>query len=292
MQRFYKKSFLIQFATCAAVFTALVLVGAKAFAWHLTGALSIKASLLDSVLDGLASVINFWAIRAALKPADDCHTFGHGKAEALASLFQALIISITALWLLYEAFGHIFIKSEPPIYHATAIWVMFFSTGMTLILVLFQNYVIKQTNSLVIRSDALHYKTDILTNIGVLLSLFIAQSYHFPILDTVIGALIAVFILHSSWDIGRKSLDILMDHEIPDHEREQIIQISSAHPKALGVHALKTRSSGQKRFIQLHLDLPRDLRLYEAHTIADEVEDRLQEAFPDAEIIIHQDPVS
>lgn len=281
---------LIQWATYTAVVVATVLVVSKAFAWYVTDSLSIQASLVDSLLDTCASIINFIALRHALKPPDAEHRFGHGKAEALASLAQSIFIALSALWLMRE----VFYRSYHPtaiLYSTMAVIVMVASTVLTIFLVLGQRYVIARTQSLAISADSLHYQTDILTNIGVLISFGVSTYFHFVYVDTFVGAVIALYILYTSWQIVKKSFDILMDHELPKETLSTIRQLAQSHPQVLGIHDLRTRSSGHSEFIQMHLDLEASLTLDQAHHIAEEVAKKIYEVFPHAEVIIHQDPV-
>jgi ferrous-iron efflux pump FieF len=281
---------LVKIATFAAVAVAIFLVISKAFAWYITNSLSIKASFIDSLLDTFASIINFVAIRHALRPPDAEHRFGHGKVEALASLGQSVFIALSSLWLMHEVIGRIYQPIEIS-YNSGAIAIMIASTILTSILVLGQQYVIKKTNSLAISADSLHYQTDLLTNIGVLVSFFISIRFSFIYFDTIVGAGIAIYIFYTSWKIAAKSFDILMDRELPKTTLETIRTIAQNHPQVLGIHDLRTRSSGHSDFVQMHLDLEASLTLEQAHQIADDVANQVCQVFPTCEIIIHQDPV-
>ena len=168
---------------------------------------------------------------------------------------------------------------------------MIFSIIATLILVSFQKYVIRHTGSTAIKADALHYKTDLLVNASVIIALLLTF-YGWTHFDAIFAIAIARFILYSAWSIVRESIDLLMDHELPDEDREKIQETVLKHPGTQGLHDLRTRRSGIKVFIQLHLELDESLRLSEAHTIADQVEHELADLFPDAEVIIHEDPVT
>ncbi|RZI46762.1 cation diffusion facilitator family transporter [Candidatus Finniella inopinata] len=277
-------------ATYAALVVATFLVIGKSFAWYITNSLSIKASLVDSLLDAFASMINFVAVRHALKPADADHRFGHGKVEALASLAQSVFIALSSMWLMHEVVER-FYNPTTLHYNSWAVVVMIASTVLTAMLIMGQRYVVKRTNSLAVSADALHYQTDILTNLGVLGSFALSSYLHLTYLDTLVGAAIAVYILFASWEILKKSLDILMDRELPDETLAAIRHIVQNHPQVLGIHDLRTRSSGHNEFIQMHLDLEASLTLDQAHHIAEEVANQIYAAFPTAEVIIHQDPV-
>lgn len=281
---------LIKLATFSAVIVAIFLVTSKALAWYITNSLSIKASFIDSLLDTFASIINFFAVRHALRPPDAEHRFGHGKAEALASLGQSIFIALSSLWLMHEVVERLYQPIEIS-YNKTAVVVMIASTLLTSLLVVGQRYVIKKTNSLAVSADCLHYQTDILTNLGVLVSLAVSLQFNFIYFDTIVGAGIALYILYTSWQIAVKSFDILMDRELSQETLEKIRQIVQAHPQVLGIHDLRTRSSGHHDFAQMHLDLESTLTLEQAHQIADDVAHQICQIFPSMEIIIHQDPV-
>jgi ferrous-iron efflux pump FieF len=279
---------LLKRATYASTATAVVLIGVKLAAWFMTGSLSVMASLVDSLMDGAASLINLLAVRYSLKSPDEDHQFGHGKAEALAGLGQACFIAGSAIFLLMH--GAERLKHPQPLQAINlGLWVMVFAIGATLILLAFQGYVIKRTNSSAIRADALHYKTDLLTNTATIVALFFAGS-GYPLLDPLGALAIACYILYSAWQIGQEAMRILMDRELPEETRQRICDIALAHGTVLGIHDLRTRQSGQTMHIQLHLDLDQELPLSEAHRVAKEVEHAILAAFPLADLIIHQDP--
>lgn len=280
----------MRLATYASVSVALVLIVAKLVAWGYSGSLSLLATLIDSSLDGLASLINLLAVRHALSPADRQHRFGHGKAEALAGLGQAAFIAGSAGFLLLEG-ARRFISPEPVEAYGLGIAVMVFSIIATTGLLTFQRRVIRRTGSMAISADALHYRTDLMVNISVIAALLLAAK-GWPGFDPLFAIGIALYILYSAWGIVSKAFDHLMDRELPDDEREQIKAIAHSHPKVRGLHDLRSRRSGMDTFIQLHLELDDELSLLQAHAISDEVEARLLELYPAGEIIIHIDPVS
>jgi len=281
---------LMRLATYASTSVAVALILTKTVAWLMTDSLSLMATLIDSCLDALASLINLLAVRHALTPADKQHRFGHGKAEALAGLGQATFITGSALFLVLESISHLWhplpISSMP-----VGVGVMVFSMLATFGLLVFQKHVIRQTGSTAIKADHLHYKTDLLVNAGVIVALLLAV-YGWPGFDPLFALLIAAYILYSAWEIARESLDLLMDRELPDDEREKIKSIVRDHPDTQGLHDLRTRKSGTTVFIQLHLELDDDLTLMQAHRIADNVEARILAAFPGSEVLIHEDPAS
>lgn len=281
---------LMRLATYASISVAIVLVFGKTIAWALTDSVSLLATLIDSILDGLASLINLFAVRHALTPADKEHRFGHGKAEALAGLAQAAFIAGSAGFLLLES-GRRLIDPVPLESYGLGLVIMAFSIILTLALMSFQRYVILKTGSTAIKADALHYRTDFLVNVSVIIALVLAVE-GWGGFDALFAIGIAVYILYSSWGIVRQSLDDLMDRELPVDERDAITSIAIAHSKVRGIHDLRTRRSGIATFVQLHLEVDDELTLLEAHKISDEVELSLQEAYPAAEIIIHLDPIS
>jgi len=281
---------LMKWATYASVSTALILILVKVIAWFITDSVSVLATLLDSSLDVLASIVNLFAVRHALQPADKEHRFGHGKAEALAGMGQAMFIAGSAGFLLLQAIGRLLHPQEITAGLEVGVGVMLFSIIATMMLISFQTYVIKHTNSTAIKADALHYKTDLLVNASVIVALLLSF-YGWGYFDALFGIGIALFILYSAWEIVKESIDLLMDHELPDEDRAKIRRTVIKHPGVQGLHDLRTRRSGTRIFIQLHLELDSTLTLAAAHIIADDVEKELESLFVDAEVIIHEDPV-
>jgi len=283
---------LMKLATYASASVAATLITAKLVAWFWTDSVSLLATLLDSCLDAAASLITLLAVRHALEPADDQHRFGHGKAEALAGLAQAMFITGSALFLLLESSARFFHPQQfDNVGVGVGVGVMILSIIATLGLLTFQRFVVRQTKSTAIAADALHYKTDLYMNGSVILALVLA-AYGWPGFDAIFALGIGVYILFSAWEIIQHATNDLMDHELSEEEREDIRGIIAAHKRTLGMHDLRTRKSGTTVFIQMHLELEDDLQLLEAHHIADEVEMALLAFYPNAEIIIHEDPVS
>ncbi len=280
---------LLRWATIASVTTALVLIAAKTFAWFMTGSVSVLSTLIDSLMDASASLINFFAVRRALKPADTLHRFGHGKAEPLAGLAQAAFVAGAAVFLVFEAVSRLGDPRQVT-REEIGIAVMLFSIVLTLSLVAFQTYVVRRTRSVAIRGDSLHYKGDILIHSAVILSLLVATRFDVPYLDPLLAIAIALYLLWTSADIARQALRSLMDQELPAEDRQKIIDLALAHPSVCDVHDLRTRHAGPRSFIQFHLELPQGITLMQAHVISDEVEAKVRAAFPGSGVIIHQDP--
>lgn len=280
---------LMRLATYASVSVASILIFIKMGAWLATESVSLLSSLVDSMLDVGASIVNLIAVRHALQPADHDHRFGHGKAEALAGLAQAAFIAGSGAFLLLESVGR-FIQPQEVSNSETGITVMIIAIIMTLLLVGFQTYVVKKTGSVAISADSLHYRADILVNLAVIVSLVLAANLQWHVADPVFAILIVAYMSIGAFKIAEQSLDVLMDKEFPEAERWRIKEIAESHDKVINVHDMRTRSSGATSFIQFHAEMPKHISLAEAHDIADEVMYMVEEAFPNTEVLIHQDP--
>ena len=281
---------LLKLATVASVATATILILAKLVAWLLTGSISVLASLVDSLMDVLASLFNFFAVRFSLQPPDKEHRFGHGKAESLAGMAQAMFIAGSAAFLLLEATDRLIHPRELE-QVGVGVAVMSFSIVVTLVLLGIQRHVIRRTGSVAIRADALHYATDLLTGASVIAALLLANFLAWTSADSWFAIGIALYILYSAWQIGYEAAQSLIDRELPDADRARIKALALGHDGVFGIHDLRTRQSGQTIFIQLHLELDQSLSLKQTHDVADEVEALIGKEFPNADVIIHQDPV-
>lgn len=280
---------LMRLATYASVAVACLLIVVKMGAWGVTGSVAILSSLVDSLLDALASLVNLMAVRQALEPADEEHRFGHGKAEPLAGLGQSAFVCGSGVLLLIEAGARLF-DPAPVARSEVGIAVMAFSIIATFALVAFQRYVARKTKSVAISADSLHYAGDVLINGSVIVSLSATAYLGWNWIDPVFALGIALFLVRNAWGIAKSSLNLLMDHEFPEEDRARVVAMASAHPDVINIHDLRTRSSGPQDFIQFHLELDPGLTLARAHAIADAVEIQVRAAFPRAEVIIHQDP--
>ena len=279
---------LLRLATRASVAVASILIITKAIAWWLSGSVSMLAGLTDSLLDGVTSFLNLLAVHYALRPADDDHRYGHGKAESLAGMAQALFIGVSAVLIAFQAFDRL--KHPEPV---NAPWisiaVIVFSLVMTVGLLLLQHRVIKATGSNAVRADSLHYRSDLMLNGSILVALVFA-AVGFSQLDAWFGLGIAVYILWSAFQIARESFSVLMDEELPTDVSENMLALACAVPGVLGAHDLRTRISGNIWFVQLHLELPGQLSLLDAHTLSDQVAAAIENAYPRAEVLVHADP--
>jgi ferrous-iron efflux pump FieF len=275
-------------ATYASVATAVLLVSMKLGAWLMTGSVSILASLMDSLMDSAASALNLIAVRYSLVPADEEHRFGHGKAEPLAGVAQAAFIGGSAVFLTLHAVERLrFPRAVEEVRIGIAVMVV--SIVLTALLLLIQRRAIQQTQSTAIRADALHYATDLLTNLSVIIALLLSN-YGWAWADSVMAISVAAYIFYSAGRIGYEAVQQLLDRELGAEVQAQILAIARRPPEVQGIHDLRTRQSGQVQFVQLHLELDGGLSLQSAHAIADRVEREIRALLPDAEIIIHQDP--
>ncbi|WP_350312918.1 CDF family cation-efflux transporter FieF [Dickeya fangzhongdai] len=281
---------LVTTAAFLATATALSLFGMKVYAWWYTGSVSLLASLVDSLVDIAASLVNLLVVRYSLQPADTEHTFGHGKAESLAALAQSMFISGSALFLLLTGAQHL-ITPQPLQGPELGMWITIIALVVTGLLVAFQRWVIRKTHSQAVRADMLHYQSDVLMNGAILLSLALSwKGVNWA--DAVFALGIGVYILGSALRMAYEAIQVLLDRALPDEERQEIVNIVSSWPGVRGAHQLRTRRSGPTRFIQLHLEMADNLPLVESHQIADELEQALLKRFPGSDVIIHQDPVS
>ncbi|ADZ40587.1 TPA: CDF family cation-efflux transporter FieF [Yersinia enterocolitica] len=281
---------LVKAAALSATVLASILLIIKIFAWWHTGSVSLLAALVDSLVDLAASLTNLFVVRYSLQPADEEHTFGHGKAESLAALAQSMFISGSALFLFLTGFQHL-ASPEPLQDPGLGIWVTLIALFSTLILVTFQRWVVRKTQSQAIRADMLHYQSDVMMNGAILIALALSW-YGFHRADALFALGIGVYILYSALRMGYEAVQALLDRALPDDERQEIINIVTSWPGVIGAHDLRTRQSGPTRFIQIHLEMEDMLPLMEAHILADQVERALLHRFPGADILIHQDPTA
>ncbi|MWQ72203.1 cation diffusion facilitator family transporter, partial [Glaesserella parasuis] len=270
-----------------AVIVAATLIIAKAFAWWQTGSMAILAAMTDSLVDLFASLTNMLVLRFALQPADDDHTFGHGKAESLAALAQSAFITGSATFLLLQGIQRL---TEPQLVQSSELGVAIslFSIVLTAALVWYQKKVVKLTQSPAIEADSLHYQTDLYMNAAILVAM-ILNIYGVIYADAVFAIGIALYILFNAAKMCWEAVQSLLDKALPQEEVDQIWAIALQHPRIIGIHDVKTRRAGAIRFIQLHLELDDHLPLVVAHDITDSLEQKILAAFPHSEVIIHQE---
>ena len=280
---------LLRLATRASLAVACVLIVSKAIAWWWSGSVSLLAGLTDSLLDGAASLLNLLAVRYALRPADEDHRYGHGKAESLAGMAQALFIGVSAVLIASQAVERL--RDPQPLGDTgLGIAVMVLSLGLTVALLMLQARVIRITGSTAVRADSLHYRSDLLLNGSILVALLLA-AFGWPQLDAFFGLGIALYIFWSALTIARESFSTLMDEELPPEVSERMVELVCAVPGVVGAHDLRTRVSGDRWFVQVHLELPGELPLTRAHTLCVEASAAISREYPRAEVLVHADPV-
>jgi ferrous-iron efflux pump FieF len=280
---------LTQSAAIFSIIVAAILILGKGVAWVDSDSASILASLADSSLDIIVSLINFFAIRLAFSPADKEHPFGHGKAESLAALMQSAFIAGSAFVLLLHASERL-IHPQPIASWQLATWVMGVSLVLTIVLVIYQRWVYSKTGSLAVKADSAHYFSDILATIAVIVALLGAQ-WNIIWLDPAVAILIVVALLKSAWDIAKEALNMLMDHSLDPDVAKTIKNIVAGNTSILGCHDIKTRQSGNIQFIQVHLDFAANVSLFHAHTQGEWLVAEIVEKYPRADVLIHHDPV-
>lgn len=276
-------------AAVASVGVATTLICAKLAVWIITGSVAVLGTLIDSGLDAIASIVTFISVRQAAQPPDHAHRYGHGKAEAIGALIQAGFVLGSAFFLANEAIRRL-IAPQPVTQGGVAIVVLLFAILLTMALLGFQRFVVKRTGSIAISADSLHYRADLFTNLAVILAMVLVEATGWVMLDPLFGLGIVGLLLYSALGVARRALDMLMDRELPVEARARIRRLALGHPKAHDVHDLRTRQAGSDVFIELHLELDGDLDLEQAHAITHEVEARIRAAFPEADILVHQEP--
>lgn len=276
-------------AAISSILLAILLCVLKTVAVFYTGSLAVLSSMVDSLSDILASVVTFFAVKISIKPASYNYRYGYGKIEALSALFQSLFVAVSGLFILYDSilrFWHPVELKQTDF----GLAVMIFSLVSTICLVAFQQFVAKKTNSQAIAADSLHYKVDILTNLSIIVSLVFVRFFGIEQVDTVIAVLISIYLLWNAYDLGKDAVGLLLDRELDVKIRDDVLDIVSKHKISPKAHDLRTRDLGAVYMFEFHLELDGNLDLYTAHKYTDEVETLIREKYPDAQIIIHQDP--
>ncbi|MCW1401501.1 cation diffusion facilitator family transporter [Novosphingobium sp. MW5] len=276
-------------AAYASISVALLLVGLKAWAAWSTGSTAMLGSLADTTLDLIASIATLAGVWVAAQPADKHHRFGHGKAEALAALFQIVLISISALTLAFRAVEQFFAGARTEA-AGDGILVSVIAMAATLALLAWQRHVIAKTNSLAISTDHVHYQSDLLLNLAVIAALALDQYAGISGSDPLFGLAIALWLGWGAWKASQEAIVQLMDREWPEEKRKKFIEVMARHPELRGVHDLRTRTSGNQDFVQFHVWVDPQMTIQDAHRVMDEIEVKLLAEFPGVEILIHPDP--
>lgn len=276
-------------AAYASIAAASVLLALKGWAAWITGSTAMLGSLADTTLDLVASLATLLGVWIAAQPADDKHRFGHGKAEAITALFQIVLISISALGIASRAIEQ-FISGERVAAATEGIGVSIAAILVTLALLAWQRHIIRKTGSLAIRTDNVHYQSDLLLNLAVIAALALDQFAGLKGADPLFGLAIAAWLGWGAWDASQDVLQQLMDHEWPVEKKQRFLDVLARNPDITGVHDLRTRTSGNKDFVQFHIWVDARMTVREAHRVMDDIEARLHAEFPDVEILIHPDP--
>ncbi|WP_103559229.1 cation diffusion facilitator family transporter [Campylobacter concisus] len=278
-------------AVIAAGACAFLLALVKFTAGLFSGSVAVLGSAIDSMLDFIVSLLNLFALRKSRKQADERFNFGYTKLEALAALFECVIIVVAAGYIFYESIKKF---SEPnlEIDLGLSLGVMVFSVVVTLCLVLFLNQISKKSGNLIIKADALHYKIDLFSNLAVIISLLIIKFSGFVMIDAIFGIVISGYIAQSAISLGKDAFGVLLDHAASPEVTEEIIKMIKAKQRISDFHYLNTRQSTNTIFLTLHLVFDKDISLYDAHEVADSLEAEIREKFRDYswQITTHLDP--
>lgn len=278
-------------ATIVSSATATLLIVIKLFIGLLSGSVAVLASAIDSVLDLIVSAFNYFAIAKAEQPANQTFNYGKGKIEALAAVIEGTIICMSGLFILYTAIKKLFYP-EALSHLSSSIWVMLVSFILTTMLVAFLHHVAKKTHSMVIESDALHYKTDVLSNGAILLSLLAIHATGFEIIDAIMGVIISLYIIYSAYELIKDGVYILLDASLEKEIVQKIQSIILEEKEISDFHNLKTRKSANTHFVDVHLVFSPGISLLRAHYAGDKIEEKIKELSPEAEWVInaHLDP--
>ncbi len=276
-------------AALASVGMASFLLVLKAFAAWRTGSVAMLGSLADTGLDLLASLVTLYGVKLAAEPADHDHRFGHGKAEALAALFQVVLITVSAVAIGWRAVGAL--GSTAPTQDADlGIGVSIVTIAATLVLLAYQRSVIRKTGSVAILADNVHYQSDVTLSVGVIVALALEQFAGLRGADPVFGIAIALWLAWGGFRASSQAINMLMDKEWPDKQRAAFLEVAARQSGLKGIHDFRTRHSGTHDFARFHMEVDPDLSVRDAHDIVERVETALRQAFPKVEVLIHLDP--
>ena len=283
------RSVLTQRAAIASVSMALFLLGLKGWAAWQTGSVSMLGSLADTALDIVASLVTLFSVRLAAEPADHNHSYGHGKAEALAALFQTGIITASAIAIGWRGVSMIG-TSRAPEHPELGIGVSVIAILTTFALITYQRHIVRKTGSVAIHADHVHYSSDLALNASVIVALILDSILGIRSADPLFGVGIALWLIWHARQVATRAIDELMDKEWPEEKRERFLAVARSHPELKGIHDFRTRSSGAHEFVQFHVWVDPGMTVREAHRVMDEIEARLMTEFPGTEILIHPDP--
>ena len=283
------RAFLARSAALASISVAVVLVALKTWASWRTGSTAMLGSLADSALDLIASLATLTGVWIASQPADQDHRFGHGKAEALAAIFQVMLIALSAFGIAVRAIMQLAGNAQTAAAEE-GIAVSLVAIVLTFALLGWQRYVMRRTRSLAIQTDHLHYKSDLFLNLAVIAALTLDQFGGLGMADPLFGLAIAAWLAFGAWRGASEAVDDLMDREWPEEKRLAFVEAAAKHPELSNLHDLRTRTAGNRDFVQFHVDMPPIMTVEEAHDIIERVEADLCRQFPGMELLIHIDP--
>lgn len=276
-------------AAIASVSMALFLLALKIYAAAETGSVALLGSLADTGFDVLASLLTLFSVRYAAMPADDDHRFGHGKAEALSALVQVALVIVSAILIGWRAVVRLGDRA-PTSHPEMGIGVSIIAIVATLALLSYQRHVVKKTGSVAIHADHVHYQSDLLLNVAVIIAIVLDTVLNVRGADPLFGIGIAVWLLWGAYKAAQMALDQLLDREWPQEKRQRFLDVAMRHPELKGIHDMRTRSSGAHDFCQFHVWVDPNMTVLQAHKIMDEVEEALMHEFPGVEVLIHPDP--
>jgi cation diffusion facilitator family transporter len=271
------------------IYSNTVLTLLKLVVGAISGSVSVMSEAAHSASDLAASWIAFFSVRMADVPADDDHPYGHGKVESISGLAEALLIFGAAGFIIYQATDKI-IHGQGPEHVDLGLAVMLVSLVANTLIARYLFQVARRTDSLALRADAEHLRTDVFTSLGVIVGLVLVRVTKIGWIDPVAGLIVAVLILHASWRLSREAISPLMDRHLPEEDRDVVRGVLDTEPRVLGYHKLRTRKSGSYRYVDAHVLLDDDLSLLDAHNITEELEDRIRERLPNTEITLHTEP--
>lgn len=277
-------------AAGVSITAAICLASIKLIIALASGSMAILASAVDSLLDIIMSGVNFVAIRHAEQPADECHPFGHGKFETMATLFQALVITASGCFIIFEATRRLYNGVElQKLDQGVAILAI--SAVVSWLVARYLMKVAKATDSSALEADALHFSMDIYTNLALLAGLILIRWFDIPWLDSALSILVGLYILFEAMRLVRHSMSDVLDQELPSEMQQEIRALIEKHQGSLGsYHDLRTRRAGSRKIMDFHLEVCKHMSVEDAHNIADRLEQQIEKSIIGADVTIHIEP--
>lgn len=289
MNKLENDLYLKKTASLLSISVSVSLLIIKLIAVIYSSSLAILSSLIDSASDIFASFITFWAIKYSNRPLNPKHRYGYGKAESASALIQSAFIVGSGAFVLYDGVER-FINPLPVKQTMFGLQLMLLSLVITILLICYQKYVIVKTKSIAIMADSLHYKVDLLTNTLIIISLFLLNHYNLIWIDIITAFFISIYLIWNAYHIAVNAMKDITDQEIDVEMKKNIIKTINKTKNIKGFHDFRSRTSGNRIFIEFHLEINGNLSLYDAHKISKSIEEKIISIYPNAQIIIHQDP--